>query len=103
MPELKTAFISREQSKSNYDWADLSIRGEIIGKARCLINNHEFTIFSINIYPEYQGKGYGKKFIELIKPQFRKITADRVRYSAIGFWENIGFVRDGASGNWTYR
>ena len=99
---LNIKFISRKQQKSNYDWADISFNDSSVGKARCLINGDEFTIFSINIYPEYQNHGYGKAFVEDAKLHFNKIIADRVRYKAIGFWENVGFVKDGETNNWIY-
>ncbi len=98
----KISFIPREQQKSNYDWADIILNDSVVGKARCLINGDEFTIFSINIFPEYQGNGYGKVFIEEVRNRFMTIVADRVRSTAIGFWENSGFVRDGATENWIY-
>ena len=102
MSDLVITFISREQQKSDYDWANIVSNGSSVGKARCLINGNEFTVFSINIYPEYQGNGFGKAFIEEAKHTYNKIIADRVRGTAIGFWENVGFVRDGVTSNWTY-
>lgn len=102
MTGLVISFISREQQKSEYDWATICFNESSVGKARCLINGHEFTIFSINIYPEYQGNGYGKAFVNMAKNKYRKITADRVRSTAIGFWEGVGFKKDGETENWVY-
>jgi GNAT superfamily N-acetyltransferase len=95
-------FIPREQQKSEYDWVNLIFNDSNVGKARCLINGYNFTVFSINIYPEHKGKGFGKAFIEVVKNKYKIITADRVRNMAIGFWENVGFVKDGESGNWIF-
>lgn len=100
--ELVVTFIPREQQKSEYDWANIEFNGARVGKSRCLINGYELTIFSITIYPEYQSHGYGKAFVEKAKHTYRRIIADRVRGTAIGFWENVGFVRIGVTQNWMY-
>jgi len=31
------------------------------------------------------------------------MIADKVRSTAIGFWESVGFVREGETENWIYR
>jgi len=49
---MKIEFVHREQQHSEYDWADISDDNKRIGKARCKIDKHTITIFSINIYPE---------------------------------------------------
>lgn len=103
MDGLKIEFKSREIQKSEYDWANLYYDEVGVGKARCLIEGDEFTIFSINIYPEFQGKGYGKEFIKLVKRSYATIVANRVRFNAIGFWEAMDFVRDGDTSNWVYK
>ena len=102
MPGLVIAFISREQQKSEYDWANIFFNDSSVGKARCLINGDEFTIFSVNIYPEFQGNGYGKAFVDEAKRKYKKVVADKVRHGAVGFWENAGFVRDNEAANWIY-
>jgi GNAT superfamily N-acetyltransferase len=102
MDNLIIQFFSREQQNSEYDWANIYFKDCCVGKARCLINGDEFTIFSINIYPEYQGNGYGKEFIAKTKLKYKKLIADRVRSKAIGFWENVGFVKDSDTDNWIY-
>lgn len=102
MHGLVVTFISREQQKSEYDWANIIYNGTNVGKARCLISFDKFTVFSINIYPGYQGKGYGKSFVRYIKSKYKTVIADRVRTTGIGFWENVGFSKDGETGNWIY-
>ncbi len=103
MPEaLVITFVPREQQKSEYDWVNITFNDSSVGKARCLINGDEFTIFSINIYPEYQGNGYGKAFVDEVKRNYKKLTADRVRNTAIGFWESVGFKKDGETENWVF-
>lgn len=88
---------------SEYDWVDLVREGIRVGKSRCLIADTKLTIFSINIYPEFRGNGYGKKYVETAKRQFKIIVADRVRYDAIGFWEKAGFVRQDNGKDWIYQ
>jgi GNAT superfamily N-acetyltransferase len=103
MDGLEINFISKEVQKSEYDWANIIFNDTSVGKARCLINGKEFTIFSINVYPEFQGKGFGKAFVDHIKEEFSIIIADRVRLKAIGFWESEGFIHENDTENWIYR
>jgi ribosomal protein S18 acetylase RimI-like enzyme len=102
MKELNIEFIPREKQKSEFDWANIEFNSQQVGKSRCLIKGNELTICTITIYPEYQGNGYGKEFVERAKHKFNKIIADRVKYSAIGFWEKVGFVIIAETGNWMY-
>ena len=102
MTGLEITFISREQQKSAYDWADIVFHDVCVGKSRCRIGNNLLTIYSITIYPEFQGNGFGKAFVGAAKSRYATIVADRVRFMAIGFWESVGFVRDGLSENWIY-
>ena len=99
---LTIKFISKEQQHSKYDWADISIYGARVGKARCLIEDATISIYSLNIYPEWEGHGYGREFVDYCKGHFKIVTANRVRYKAIGFWEAMGFCND-HDGNWSYR
>ena len=100
-------FLSKAQQHSRYDWADISSDGTRVGKARCRRNVPAGTgpavliIYSINIYPEWAGHGYGREFVDDCKRHFEIIVADRVRPTAIGFWETLGF-RDDHNGNWIY-
>lgn len=102
MTGLEITFISREQQKSAYDWADIVFDDVCVGKSRCRISGDLLTIFSITIYPEFQGKGFGKAFVGAAKNGYAIIVADRVRFMAIGFWESVGFTRDGTSENWIF-
>jgi len=101
-------FLSKEQQHSQYDWADISSKGVRVGKARCQQNvqtgqeNPTLIICSINIYPEWEGHGYGREFVNDCKSHFEIVIADRVRPDAIGFWEALGFC-DNKDGNWIYR
>lgn len=98
---LIITFLERTSLHSDYDWANIDFGSSRVGKARCLIDGRTLVIYSINIFPEYEGHGYGKAFVEEAKNKFDKIIADRVRFNAVGFWDKIGFV-DNNDGNWVY-
>jgi len=99
---ISIEFLSKEQQHSQYDWADISSSGDRVGKARCKLKKTVITICSINIYPEWEGHGYGKEFVDYCKTHYPVVIADRVRPSAIGFWEELGF-HDNKDGNWIYQ
>ena len=99
---LNIEFVSEEDQNSSYDWANISFGDDRVGKARCKIDGNVITIFSINIYPEYSGKGYGREFVNYCKNIYDMIIADRVRQTAIGFWEKEGFINNN-DGNWIYK
>ena len=99
---MKIAFVPREKQRSEYDWADISNEGQRIGKARCKIENATIIICSINIYPEWERHGYGRDFVYYCKNHYTVIIADRVRPTAVGFWETMGF-HDNHDGAWIYR
>jgi len=98
---LSIEFTSKEQKNSQYNWADISSGSDRIGKARCRTERSTIIIYSINIYPEWEGHGYGREFVNYCKNHFQVVIADRVRHSAIGFWEAMGFC-DNHDGNWSY-
>ncbi|OYT15219.1 MAG: hypothetical protein B7C24_14200 [Bacteroidetes bacterium 4572_77] len=102
MDKLTIKLTNHENSQSQYDWVDLELNNSRVGKVRCFIDGNECTIYSIVIYPEFQGKGYGKKFVELTKNKYKKVIADRVRFNAIGFWEKMDFIYDKNTENWVY-
>ena len=105
---ISIEFLSKEQQHSQYDWVNISSGNDRIGKARCKLNvpavkeKSAIIIYSINIYPEWEGHGYGREFVDDCKGHFEIIVADRVRPSAIGFWEALEF-RDYKEGTWIYR
>ena len=99
---MKIEFVPRDKQRSEYDWADISNGDQRVGKARCRIESNTLIIFSINIYPEWERQGYGRDFANHCKHHFQVVVADRVRPSAIGFWETMGF-RDNHDGTWIYR
>lgn len=98
---VEIEFIPKDLQKSEYDWANIAWNGIRVGKARCKICDETLIIYSINIFPEFEGRGFGKAFVEFAKSKYKRIIADRVRFTAIGFWEKLGFVNNN-DGNWIY-
>lgn len=91
--QLKINFIQPDICQSKYDWINIDLDNERVGKVRALRTEEKLTIFSINIFPEFERNGLAKKVIQTFKHSYQTIVADRVRYSAIGFWEKMGFYR----------
>ena len=96
------------KQNSEYDWFNFEFCNVRVGKSRCRICPNEscpgrtmIVIHNINIYPEWQGRGFGRHFIEYCKSNFDVIIADRVRAAAVGFQESMGFCRD-SHGNYIY-
>jgi hypothetical protein len=103
MPEqLIFKLITHNEQHSNYDWMNIEHCGQRVGKVRGLINGRTLTICSINIFPEFEGRGFARKTIIMFRKLFDVIIADRVRYTAIGFWKKMEFVPDG-DGNYIWK
>jgi len=100
--ELKIKFIPKKLQHSEYDWANIDVDGVRVGKVRCKLFDDSMTIFSINIFPDFERKGYAKEFVKQAKNHYDKIIADRVKYEAIGFWTKMGFKRL-EDGNYLYK
>jgi len=82
----------RRPELGDYDWFDLELAGTPVGKARCRIEPGQFTVFSIMVYPEYEGHGYARAVIDHLQKAYPVLIADRVRYTAREFWLKVGFV-----------
>ncbi len=101
-------FTPEYKQNSEYDWVNFEIGNDRVGKSRCRICSKEncpdksmIVIHNINIYPEWQGCGYGRQFVEYCKCNYGTVIADRVRATAVGFWEAMGFSSDN-QGNYVY-
>jgi GNAT superfamily N-acetyltransferase len=81
----------RSPDLGDYDWFDIEQGGVQVGKSRCRIEPDRFTIFSIMIYPEFEGHGYARAVIDRFKQEHAVIIADRVRFTARAFWLKVGF------------
>jgi len=92
--QLTFTLLPHQQQNSAYDWMNIDCGPNRVGKVRGLIEGKRLTIHSINIFPEFERHGYGKKTVEMFQATFNTIIADRVRYTAIGFWKKMGFDPD---------
>lgn len=101
MDNLTFKLIPRGKQKSGYDWMNIDHGDTRVGKVRGRIEGKSVTIYSINIFPEFERQGYAKATINLFQEHFDTIIADRVRYTAIGFWKKMGFV-DQHDGTFVY-
>lgn len=90
--DLELIQLPRRPELGEYDWFDIERAGTQVGKTRCRIDPEQFTVFSIMIYPEYEGHGYARAVVDYFKQQHSVIIADRVRYTARAFWLKVGFV-----------
>ena len=64
MPEeLIFKLQTRDQQRSDYDWMNIDCDGTRVGKVRGLVNGRTLTIHSINIFPEFEGRGFARKTI----------------------------------------
>ena len=93
-PRLELIRLPRRPERGDYDWFDLEQDGTPVGKARCRIEPGQFTVFSIMVYPEYEGNGYARAVVGHLQGRYGLIVADRVRYTARDFWTKVGFTAE---------
>ena len=98
MPE----FIVTRNDVLGFDRIDIDFPDVRVGNVRCRFMGDTVVVFSIQVFPEFQDKGYGRAAIDMLKTRFRVLLADRVRFAARGFWEKMEF-REMPDGNWEYR
>ncbi|MEI6592739.1 MAG: hypothetical protein WCL47_05830 [Holophagaceae bacterium] len=82
----------RRADLGDYDWFDIEQAGTQVGKSRCRIEPEQFTVFSIMIYPEFEGHGYARAVVDHFKQGHAMVIADRVRFTARTFWLKVGFL-----------
>jgi GNAT superfamily N-acetyltransferase len=76
---------------STFDWSNIEYGNTRIGKLRTTSHKEALTIFSIQIFPEYQGHSFGTRTIEYLKQNYTTLIADHVRPTARSFWIKMGF------------
>jgi len=86
--------LPRSAELGDYDWFDIEREGTQVGKSRCRIEAGQFTVFSIMIYPEFEGNGYARAVIDHFQREHPLIIADRVRFLARPFWLKVGFLAE---------
>lgn len=73
-------------------WINIHSQNARVGKVRYALTDGALTIYSIMIFPEFQGRGYARQTIEMLKGRHPVLVADRVRPTARDFWRKMGFV-----------
>jgi len=101
-PGLNLVVSPKSVTHSEYDWMNIFLDGQFVGKIRGKVRAKTITIYTITIFSEYQELGYGKQVIERLQETFDTIVADRVRFSAVGFWERMDF-KERPDGCFEYR
>ena len=86
---------------SDYRWVNIEIQGVRVGKARVHESDGALTIDSLMIFDRYRRQGHARRLIRRLQREYRQIVADRVRPSARGFWEKMGF-RPGEEGSYLW-
>jgi ribosomal protein S18 acetylase RimI-like enzyme len=99
-PNVKFTIIPRAEL-SGYERIDLDLGDTRVGNVRCRFSLEKVFIYHITVFPEFQGNGYGAATIDMLKERFAVLVADRVQFTAQGFWERMGF-RKLEDGNWEY-
>ncbi|MCX7144123.1 MAG: hypothetical protein NT123_24405 [Proteobacteria bacterium] len=94
--------ITPRTSMAGYDRIDIDLPDVRVGNVRCRFMGEMVIVFSIQVFPEFQGNGYGTATIDMLKDRFRVIVADRVRFTARDFWQKKGF-KERADGNWEFQ
>lgn len=84
-----------------FDRIDIDLPDVRVGNVRCRFMVDRVIIYSIQVFPEFQGNRYGTATIDMLKSRYRLIVADRVRFTAREFWDKMGF-RERPDGNWEW-
>jgi len=86
-----------KEGDPHYCWVNIELGDARVGKARIKKIYSKVIIKTITIFPEFERRGIARQTIDLFKKEAREIIADRVRDTARGFWERMGFsdTRDG--------
>ena len=100
--KLTFKLLSHEHLHSNYDWMNIDYENKRVGKVRGKINGKTLTINSINIFPEFERRGYASEVINMFKKKYTTIIADRVRSTAVGFWVKMDFI-DNKNGDYIWK
>jgi len=94
--------VTPRNALDGYDRIDIDLPTVRVGNVRCRFMGEKVVVYSIQVFPEFQGNDYGTDAIDMLKSRFQVIVADRVRFTAREFWEKMGF-KELPDGNWEYR
>jgi len=101
MQDVILSQVPGEQIASSYQWINIEHDDQRVGKLRGQPKGSSFVINSIQIFPEFERKGFARQTVEAIKQEYNPVIADRVRYTAKGFWKKLGF-EPCSDGNYIY-
>jgi len=93
MDDLQLCENPRDQQPSSFTWLNINLGKTRVGKMRVADDGRTMTIYSIQIFPEYQKKGLARQVVEGILTDHDTVIADLVRPAAAGFWHKLGFRR----------
>jgi len=93
MHEAPQLIITARIKDDDYDHVDIDMPHARVGSVRYRALGKKAIIYSIQVFPEFQGNGYGSYTIDFFKQNFTTLIADRVRYTARTFWEKMGFTQ----------
>jgi len=85
----------------NYSYLNIELGDNRVGKVRIKKIYRKIIINNINIFPEYERRGFATQVLNFFKENAREIIADRVRGKAIGFWQKLDFI-DMGDGNYRW-
>jgi len=85
----------------NYSYLNIEFGDSRVGKVRIKKIYRKIIINNINIFPEYERRGFATQALTFFKENAREIIADRVRGNAIGFWKKMNFT-DMGDGNYKW-
>lgn len=94
--------VTPRDTLAGYDRIDIDLAEVRVGNVRCRFMGEKVIVYSIQVFPEFQRKGYGAAAVDMLKGRFPVIIADRVRFAAREFWEKMGF-KELPDGNWEFR
>lgn len=100
--QLPEFIVTERTTLDGYDRIDIDLPQARVGNVRCRFMNEKVVVYSIQVFPEFQGNGYGAATIDMLKGRFSVLVADRVRFTAKDFWEKMGFTAR-PDGNWELR
>lgn len=85
--------VTPRHDDEGYDHMDIDLPDVRVGSVRYRAMGRRAVIYSIQVFPEFQGNGYGRQVIDDFKSRYAVLVADRVRYTARMFWEKMGFEK----------
>ena len=89
MPQsLSIKFENIKKNDSNYRWVNIELGDTRVGKARIKKIYRKIVIKNINIFPEFERRGFAKQTVDLFKEIAREIIAENVRATAREFWKH---------------